>query len=131
MGNDSLSDIGDAESGCSLPPVQQQVQLKTQSSIMALAASHSPNQPAFELINSPSNPAKGDTDSSDVVEDPDSMEDWDRDSIMVMSKYKAIQGDDKSDSESDFWKSVTDSGLESATGDECLTCSDTEEAAVK
>ena len=59
------------------------------------------------------------------------MGDWNRDSIVGMSKDEAIQDDDESNSESDSSGSITDSGSKSAMGDDCLTCSDTEEAAVK
>ena len=48
---------------------------------------------------------------------------------MGVSEDDADQGGDESDSDSDLQESATDSSPESATGD-CLTCSDTEEAAV-
>ena len=59
------------------------------------------------------------------------MGDWDRDSIVGVSKDNTNQYDDKSNSESDSWESVTNSGPQSVTGDDCLTCSNTEKAVVK
>ena len=50
---------------------------------------------------------------------------------MGVSKDYADQDDDKSDSESDSWERITDPGPESVTGDDCLTCSDTTDAAIK
>ena len=64
------------------------------------------------------------------MEDSGSMEDWDSNSIICVSEDMADQDDDESHSESDSWESITDSGPESVTGDNCLTCSDTEDAAV-
>ena len=50
---------------------------------------------------------------------------------MGIKKDYADQDDDKPDAKSDSWESVANSGPESVTGDNCLTCSDTEDAAVK
>ena len=47
-----------------------------------------------------------------------------------MSEDDVDQDDDESDSESDSWESVTDSSPESVSGDDCFTCSDTEDATV-
>ena len=68
-------------------------------------------------VNPPSSPGKCNTDSDDVVvEDSRSMGDWDRDSVMGVNENDANQGDDESNSESDLWESITDSGPESVTG---------------
>ena len=78
---------GNFSRGHGLPPVQpgsdNRVHPKCQSSKTASAASQSPNQPVFELINPPG-PAEGDADSNDTVgaEDSGSMGDQDRDSTM-------------------------------------------------
>ena len=130
---DPTSEQSNSSSGGSLPPVQpgsgNGVQPQTQSSKTAWAASHSPGQPALELTNPPSSNA----DSNDVVvvEDSGSMGNQDRDSIMGVNKDDTVQDDDKSDSESDLHESISDSSPESAMGDDCLTRSDTEKAAVK
>ena len=50
---------------------------------------------------------------------------------MGVSEDNPDHGDDKSNSESDSWESVPDSGPQSVTGDDCPTCSDTEDTAVK
>ena len=106
---------------------------KTRSSKIVLTASHHPDKPELKLINPPSGPAKGDANSNNVVivEDSGSTGDWDRDSIVGVSKDDTNQDDDKSSSKSDSWESIADSGPESVTGDDCLTCSDTKDAAVK
>ena len=50
---------------------------------------------------------------------------------MCVSEDDANQGDDKSDSESYSWVSITDSSPESVAEDNCLTCLDTEDATGK
>ena len=45
--------------------------------------------------------------------------------IMSVSKDNTGQDDDESDSETDLWESIADSGPESVTGDDCLTCAQT------
>ena len=64
-----------------------------------------------------------------VVEDPGST--GDRGSIMRLSEGNANQSNAKSNPERDWWVSITDPGPESVTWDNCLTCLDTEDAAVK
>ena len=59
------------------------------------------------------------------------MGDQDRDSIVGVSEDEAIHDDDESDSENGLRESITDYGPESSMGDDCLTCSDTKEAAVR
>ena len=124
-------------SGCSLPHVQPEPgnggQPQTRSSITAPAASHSLDQPELKLLNLHSSQAKGNTDSDDdvIVEDSRSMGDQDRDSILGVSEDDTNQDDDKSNSESDSWESIIDSGPKSVTGEDCPTCSDTEDVAVK
>ena len=54
----------------------------------------------------------------------------DRDSVVGVSENNTDQSGDESESNQESWESIADSNLESVTG-ECLTCSDTEEAAVK
>ena len=97
------------------------------------AASHSPNQPELEFINPPSSPAKGNADSDEMVfvEDSGNTGDQDRDPIVGVSEDDTIQDNDESNSESDLHESITDSSPKSATGDDFLMCSDTEETAVK
>ena len=122
-------------SGHSLPPVQLQsnnrVQPKTGDSKTALEASHNSNQPELELINFPSNPVKGDADSNNgvTVEALGSTGSCDKDSILGVSEEDTNQGDKESDSYSDSRESTADSSPESTAGDDCLICSDTEEAA--
>ena len=133
--HDPTSEHSNFSSGHGHPSVQprssDRVQPKNWSNKTASAASHNPNQPAFELNNPTYGPAKG--DSSDVVdvEYPGSMGDQDRDSVVGVSEEDVIQDNDKSDSESNSQESITNSGPESAMGDDCLTCSDTKEAAVR
>ena len=50
---------------------------------------------------------------------------------MSVSEDNADQDDDESDSETDLWESIIDSSAKSVTGDDCLTCSATEDTAVK
>ena len=120
-----------------LPSVQpgssNGVQPNTQSSKTVLAASHSPDQPVFELMNPLSGQTKGNANSDDivVVEDPGSTWDLDRDSLVGVSEDEGMQDEDESDSASHSWESITNSCPESAVGHDSLTCSDTEEAAVK
>ena len=122
--------------GC-LSPVHPKsdngVQPKTGGSKTVLAATHNSDQPKLELMNPPSSPVKGDTDPNDraVVEASESTGDYDRDSIVGVIEEDADHGDDESDSDSDSWESTADSSPESAAGDNCLMCLDTEEAAVK
>ena len=106
---------------------------KTRGSITVLAVSHSSDQPKLKCINPPSNLVKGDADFNDgvVVEALESSGDCERDSIVSVSKEDANQVDDESNSDSDSEDSVANFGLESAAGDDCLTCLDTKEAAVK
>ena len=81
----------------------------------------------------PPGPAEGNSDSKDDVdvEHSGSMENWDRDFVMVVSEDEAIHEDNESDSDSDSRESVTNSAPESAMGDDCLTCLDTKKTAVK
>ena len=109
-----------------------QVQTKTRSSKTTLAASHSPDQPKFELSNPPLiQPRATLTDDFVVVEDFWSMRYWDRDSIVDVNEDNANQDGDKCDSQSDSWEGIADSSPELVTGDNCLTCSDTKDEAVK
>ena len=96
-------------------------------------ASHSSDQPELKLFNPPSSPVKGNADPDDtlVVEALGSTKDCDRDSAVGISEDDANQDDDESDSDSDSQESTANSSPESATGDDCCTCSDTEEAIVK
>ena len=50
---------------------------------------------------------------------------------MDVSKDDTDQDDDESNSESDSWESIANSGPESVTGDDCLTCLDTKDATVR
>ena len=50
---------------------------------------------------------------------------------MGISEDNADQGTSESESDRDSWKSTTTSSPDSATGDDCLLCLDTEEAIVK
>ena len=59
------------------------------------------------------------------------MGDWDGDSVVVVSEDATDQDDDESDSETNSKESGTNSHPDSVTGDDCLTCSDTKDAAVK
>ena len=61
----------------------------------------------------------------------ESTRDYDRDSTMDISEDDTNQGANESDTDSDSWESAADFGPESATGDNCLSCLDTEEAIVK
>ena len=114
----------------SLPHVQPKpgngAQPKTRSSKALPSASQSPDQIELELINLPSNPAKGDANSNDILVEEDPESPGDRDSIISESKDDANQGDDKSNSQ----VRVADSGHGPVFGDDCLTCSDTEGVAI-
>ena len=79
-----------------------------------------------------SSPAKDDAIPKDGVaaEALGSTGDHDRDSTVGISENDTDQSGDESESDCESWESISDSNLESTTGD-CLTCSDTEEAAVR
>ena len=108
------------------------VQPEARSGETVLTASHSFNLPEPKLIDLPFSPVKGATDPTNgfTVEALESTRDHGRDFTMGVSKDDINPGGDEPNPDSDSLESAADSGHESATGD-CLTCSDTEEAAVK
>ena len=96
------------------------------------AASHSFDLPETKLVNLPSSPVKGGANPEGglAVEALGSTRYHGRDSAIGVSKDNANLGGDESDSDSDSQESTANSSPESATED-CLTCLDTKEAAVK
>ena len=96
-----------------------------------LVASHSPKQLELELINLPSSPVKAAANPDDRLapETSGNTIDCDKHFVVEVSEHDADHSGDESDLSSDLQESAADSGPKSATGD-CLTCSDTKEAAV-
>ena len=92
----------------------------------------SSDHPEPELIDLPSSPAKCAAYPNDgvAIEALKSTGDHDKDNVRDISEDKANQGIEKPKSGSKSQTSTADSNQESVTGD-CLSCSDTEEAAVK
>ena len=98
----------------------------------ALATSHSFDLLEPKLIDLPFSPVKDTTDPNDGVAEEASRSTGDcgRDSTLGVSESNTDQSGNESDSDSKSQETAINFDSESGTGD-CLTCSDTEEAAFK